>query len=273
MDNELSVGGTTTVGTAETETPVEQTGSENADSGNNDAQDGSPQGGTEDGQRETGNRRKWSMQDEVRELRAQRRELRQQLESSGQMREELRQLREEMSRRNQPDAAKAPSNFWQDPEAALDSRLNALRDELTKGLSQTFHQTREAEFQQQALRQEQASAAEYIRSQPGYNSADDDDLIEIIETIPKRQHLSPQMVAEFAWMKLQGQRGIGDKSLQKQRASGVRGQPPGVGFGRKVWSHADFDAALDMIDKDRNNPKHAELLKELELANKEGRVK
>src|ERR1017187_9875075 len=117
-----------------------------------------------------------------------------------------------------------------------------------------------------ALRQEQASAAEFIRSQQGYDPTDDEDLIEIIETIPNRQHLSPQWVAEYAWMKLQGKRGVGDRSLQKQRASGVQGQPPGVGFGRKVWSKADFDAALDMIEKAPQDPKHNELIKELESA-------
>lgn len=220
--------------------------------------------------------RKWSIQDEVKELRAQRRELREQVRASEETREELRQLREELNRQRQPNVEKVPANFFADPEA----RLQALKDELkevvaeqNKGLMEAFHQTREQEHQQQVLRQEQASATEFIRAQKGYDASDDEELVEIIETIPNKQHLSPQWVAEYAWLKLNQSRGIGDKSVQKQRAAGVQGQPPGVGFGRKSWSKAEFDQALDQVEKAPHDPKNAELIKELESAHKEGRVK
>lgn len=261
-------------GTAVTETPAQSTGTENAVSENTQTPNGSSQERTEGSQQEVGQgRKRWSVQDEIKELRAQRRELREQLSSFGSVRDELSALREEMNRRNQSPTAKTPANFWQDPEAALDTRLQALRDELTESMTSAFHTTREQEFQQQALRQEQASAAEFIRTQQGYHPQDDEDLIEIIENIPNRQHLSPQWVAEFAWLKLQQSRGVGDRSLAKQRASGVQGQPPGQGFGRKQWSRQEFDNAVDVIEKSPHDPKNSELLKELEAAHKEGRVK
>lgn len=266
----------TSVGTAVTETPAQPTGTENADSGNTQVEGGTEQSSTEGGQQQEGGRRKWSIQDEVKELRAQRRELRDRLGSFDQMREELSQLRESMNRQSKPETAKTPANFFVDPEARLQSLRDEIRDEIAtqnRGLMEAFHQTREQEHAQQALRQEQASAAEFIRTQKGYDSSDDDDLVEIIEGIPNRQHLSPQWVAEFAWMKLQQSRGVGDRSSLKRQAAGVQGQPPGAGFGRKNWSKAEFDAACDMLEKNPHDPKNSELLKELESAHKEGRVR
>jgi hypothetical protein len=280
MDDTMTVGGGTFVGsdsgTAVTETPEQSTGTGDAVPETKQTEGGSPQGATEGDQGQAGGRRKWSIQDEVKELRAQRRELRERLGSFDQVRSELAQLRDELNRRNQPQTAKTPANFFADPEA----RLQALKDEIQEvvanqnaSLMDAFHQTREQEYAQQALRQEQASAAEFIRSQQGYDSSDDEDLIEIIEGIPNRQHLSPQWVAEYAWMKLNKERGVGDRSLQKRQAAGVQGQPPGAGFGKKVWSKTEFDNAVDLLEKAPNDPKNAELLKELESAHKEGRVR
>lgn len=260
-------------GTAVTETPAQSTGTENAASENTQTEGGQERSQTEGGQQQTEGRRKWSIQDEVKELRAQRRELRERLGSFDQVREELAQLREQLNRRNQPETAKTPANFWQDPEGTLDTRLQALKDELRESITSEFRTTREQEYQTQALRQEQASAAEFIRTQKGYDPSDDEDLIEIIENIPNRQHLSPQWVAEYAWMKLNQQRGVGNRTALKQQAAGIQGQPPGVGYGRKNWSKAEFDQALDLVEKSPHDPKNAELIKELEAAHKEGRVR
>lgn len=261
--------------TAVTETPEQSTGTGTAAPETQSTDNGSPQGRTEGDQTEAGGKRKWSMQDEVKELRAQRRELRERLSSSDSVREELAQLREELNRLRQPKSEKAPENFWQNPEA----RLQALRDELkdivaeqNSGLMQAFHQTREQEFQQQALRQETDSATEFIRTQPGYHPDDDDDLIEII-TENGLSNLGPTRAAKTAWALLQQTRGVGDRHIAKQRASGVQGQPPGQGFGRKMWNKSEFDAACDMLEKNPHDPKNAELLRELEAAHKEGRVK
>lgn len=260
-------------GTAVTENPAESTGTESAASENTQTEGGGSQESTEGSQHKGTERRKWSMQDEVKELRAQRRELREQVSSFDQVRNELAQLREKLERQTNPGTAKTPANFWQDPEGTLDAKLTEKLERLQEQMFQRFDTTREQHESQQRLQQEQASATEFIRTQKGYNQEDDEDLIDIIEAIPNRQHLSPQWVAEYAWMKLQQSRGVGDRSALKRQAAGVQGQPPGAGFGRKTWSKAEFDAACDALEKAPNDPKNSDLLKELESAHREGRVK
>lgn len=274
MDNTIT-SPETSGGTAVTETPAQPTGTENAVSENIQVEGGEPQGSSESSQQQESGRRKWSMQDEVKELRAQRRELREQLNSFGSVREELANLREEMNRQRNPGTAKTPANFWQDPEGTLEAKLDERLERLQSSMFDRFDRTREQEYAQQALRQEQASATEFIRAQKGYNSQDDEDLIEIIEAMPKRtrDNSDPQTIAEYAWYKLQASRGIGDRSTLKRQAASVQGQPPGQGFGKKTWNKAEFDAACDMVEKNPNDPKNTELLNELMSANKEGRVK
>lgn len=279
MDDTLSVGGSTTI---ESPSTAETTGSgQSADQGqaapeNNQTEGGGEQSSTEGSQQQSGGRRKWSMQDEVKELRSQRRELREQLSQFGSVREELAALREELNRRQQPGTAKTPANFWQDPEGALDSRLQSLRDELRESITSEFHTTREQEFQRAQLAQETASATEFIRSQQGYDSSDDEDLIEIIKE-NGLSNLGPARAARTAWALLQQSRGVGDRSLQKRQAASVQGQPPGVGFGRKNWNKSEFDQAVDLVDQklrsNPNDPKMNELFNELMAAHKEGRVK
>lgn len=272
-----------TAGTAETETPEQSTGTETADSETKPTEGGAEQSSTEgnQGNQPTG-RRRWSLQDEVKELRASRREerarnseLMERFESMSRQLEELRTSREAS---RDGGTAKTPANFWQDPEARLQALRDEIRDEIgeqNKGLMEAFHQTREQEYARQEHAQEVASSTEFIRSQKGYDPSDDEDLIEIISALPKRtrDNSDPKTIAEYAWYKLQASRGVGDRGLEKRRASVVQGQPPGVGFGRKTWSRSDFDAACDMLEKNPHDPKNAELLKELESAHKEGRVK
>jgi hypothetical protein len=264
-------------GATETIQPEQTAGAGSVAPETNVSEGGSSTETTEGGQGQVdGGRKRWSIQDEVRELRAQRRELREQLSSFGTMRDEMAALREELNRRGQPGTAKTPTNFWQDPEG----HLQTLRDELkqqNEGLMEAFHQTREQEYAQQALKQERASAVEFIQSQKGYDPSDDEDLIEIIEGIPGFKNLSPSFVAEHAWLKLQQQRGVGDRTALKARASSVQGQPPGTGFGRKTWNKAEYDQAVDLVEqtmrKNPNDPKMDELFNELMSAHKEGRVK
>lgn len=275
VSDTLTVGSGTVIGsdagTAETATPVESTGTETAASENNETHGGGSQESTDDAQQgSAGGRKRWSLQDEVKELRAQRRELREQVKSSESLREELRQLRETVNRPRQEPAAKTPPNFWQDPEGTLEAKLEEKLSRLQEQMFERFSTTREQEYAQQALRQEQATGVEFIRSQKGYSQEDDEDLIEIIEENGLKS-LSPMQAARTAWALLQQSRGVGDRSLAKARAAGVQGQAPGAGLGKKVWSKADFDAALDSINP--RDPKHDALIKELEAAHKEGRVK
>ena len=284
MDDTLTVGTGASIssdaGTAVTEPSGQSSDAGSAAPESNQTEGGEGQPSAESGQTQGGQgRKRWSMQDEVKELRAQRRELREQLASSVQVQEELAALREELNRLRQPQSAKTPANFWQDPEA----RLQALRDELKEvvaeqnsSLMQAFHQTREQEYATQAHQQESVSAAEFIRSQPNYDTSDDEDLIEIINENGLAA-LGPAKAAKTAWALLQQSRGVGDRSLEKRRAAGIQGQPPGVGFGRKMWNKTEFDQAVDLVDQkmraNPNDPKMNELFNELMAANKEGRVK
>ena len=210
MDNTLTVGSGTTIGsdtgTAETATPVESAGTENAASENNEVHSGGSQESTDDAQQgQAAGRKRWSLQDEVKELRAQRRELREQVKSSESLREELRQLRESMARPKQEQTAKTRANFWEDPEGTLEAKLTEKLERMQEKMFERFSTTRDQEYAQQALRQEQATGVEFIRSQPGYNSEDDEDLIEIIEENGLR-NLAPMQAARTTRALLQQSR-------------------------------------------------------------------
>lgn len=259
-------------GTAETITPEQSTGTENAASENNTTNGGGSQESTDGAQQDQSGRRKWSMQDTVKELRAERRELRERLQNFQGQLEELKHQREQAARQGQNAAVKTPQSFWQDPEGTLEAKLDERLTRMQDAMFERFSTTRDQEYAKEALRQEQATGVEFIRSQKGYSPEDDEDLIEIIEENGLK-NLAPMQAARTAWALLQQSRGVGDRTLAKQRAAGVQGQAPGAGLGKKTWTKAEFDAALNMIEKDLNNPKHNELIKELETAHKEGRVK
>jgi hypothetical protein len=269
-------------GTAGTETAPSQTGA--AGSGTQLGADlepksdaGEPQGSTDDGQSQSGQRRGWSKVDEIRDLRAWRREARQreagyQSELAGvrQQLEELRQLQQP----GRKGTERNPADFWQDPLAAQERLLEERLGGMEERLLDRFQMSREMEAQQQELAQRQVSAVEFIRSQPNYAPEDDEDLIDIIESIPvqRRQTLDPEWVAEWAWLKLNQDRGVGNRSQARARASSVIGQPPGVGLSGKVWSKAEFDATVDALDK-QGHRADQKLLDELMSAAKEGRVR
>lgn len=269
-------------GTAVTEEPGQTTGGESAASQSTEGaskEGGSSQESAEGSQGTSEGRRGSSLYRDVIKLRTQNRELREQAGSVEQLRQDLALLREELSRRNQPNPAKDPSKFWQDPEGTLDSKLDERLERLQNNLFERFSQSREQEYAAQALRQEQESATEFIRTQKGYDPSDDEELADIIMEIPKQQllHMAPQVVAEWAWYKLQQSRGVGDRTLAKQRASGVQGQPPGVGFGRKTWNKAEYDQAVDLVadklQKNPNDPEMTKLYEELVSAHRENRVR
>lgn len=284
-DTALTSAPTTTVtdigaGTAVTTEPTNQGQGSAAPEGqtSTDSSAGGPQGTTEDGQQQTGQRRGWSKVDEIRDLRQWRREAKQreaaiqnELLTTRQMLEELRQGQKQPGRGG---TARTPADFWQDPEAALARRLEEGLGTLEERILGQMHQTREMDAQQYQVAREQESAVEFIRSQSNYAPEDDEDLIDIIESIPQqtRASLSPQWVAEYAWMKLMQERGVGSRSLAKQRASGVIGQPPGVGLAGKVWNKSEFDAAVDALER-QGAKADDKLLGELMAAAKEGRVR
>lgn len=284
-DTTLTVGGATTIspdtGTAETVTPGQTPGTETAELGEGQtatSEASGEQSTAEGSQEQTGRKRDSSMFRDMTKLRAQNRELRESLSRIEQLQNDFAALREELSRsRPSSGPAKTPANFWQDPEAILDSKLDEKLERMQNTMLENFQTTREQEYERQARAQETASAAEFIRSQPGYDQSDEAELVEIIKEIPNGDALPPGWKAEYAWRELQRQRGVGDRSLAKRQAAGVQGQPPGVGFGRKTWNKTEFDQAVDMVEQkmrqNPNDPKMNELFNELMAAHKEGRVK
>lgn len=269
-------------GTAETETTPPQTGVAGSGTqlgaeGEPQSDAGGPQGPTEDGQSQTGPRRGWSKVDEIRDLRAWRREARQREAGYQSEIAAVRQQLEELRQLQQPGpkgTARTPADFWQDPLAAQERLLEERLGGMEERLLERFQMSREMEAQRQEIAQRQESAVEFIRSQPNYAREDDEDLIDIIESIPvqKRQLMDPEWIAEWAWLKLNQERGVGDRSAAKRRASSVIGQPPGVGLAGKVWSKAEFDATVDALEK-QGHKADQKLLDELMSAAKEGRVK
>lgn len=278
MDTTITAAPTEEAGTTVTSAPEPQTagvgsGTETGQDTTGQSDASSPQGGTEDTQPGQNQRRpQWTKQDEIRELRQQRREYRQEMQNLRAELEELREWREQQTR--QPKNGKAdrnPAEFWQDPEARLESLMEEKLARLEEGLTGRFFQSREEFEAAQNLRQEQQAGVEFIRSQDGYHPDDDEDLVEIIENYGLAR-LGPMQAAEVAWIKLQQMRGVGDRTVQKRRASGAQGQAPAAGMAGKIWSKAEFDSAVDMLEK-QGVKADQKLLDELMTAHKEGRVR
>lgn len=285
MDTQLTSGTTTIAdasGPAVTTEPTNQGQGSAAPEGqsqdSSDSTAGGSQGTAEDGQSQSGQRRGWSKVDEIRDLRQWRREAKQreaaiqnELLSTRQQMEELRRSLQQPPGKNN---ARTPADFWQDPLAAQERLFEERLGGMEERLLERMYQTREMEAQQYQVAREQESAVEFIRSQPNYAQEDDEDLIDIIESIPAqtRQSLSPQWVAEYAWMKLMQEKGVGNRSVAKARASTVIGQPPGVGLSGKMWNKSEFDAAVDALER-QGAKADQKLLDELMNAAKEGRVR
>ena len=270
-------GASTVTETPGQQTPVVGSGTElNGESSRQSEPSGS-QDSTDDSQGNTGERRGWSKLDEIRELRASRREAREReaatLTELQQLRQQFEQLRQAQQQPRTGKPERDPSKFWQDPEASIQSALDERLERLQESMVERFQTTREEEYAQQALNYERGQAVEFIRSQKGYSQEDDEDLIEIIHE-NGLSNLSPMQAARAAWSIFQQEKGIGDRSALKAQASGVVGQPPGVGLGKKVWSSAEYERTLDDLMK---NPKylidHPELEAELMSAQREGRVR
>ena len=279
-DTVITSGEETTSGTAETTAPEQTTGQEPAAS-ETTSDAGREQSTSEDGQPEQGKGRKWSVYDEIKELRAQRREWRQSQQAQearyNQLVEELRQFREAQNRPDPGKAGQARKNFWEDPDGSIDARLEEKLSRLEESLANRFDSVRQQEAFEAELHQKRSGAVEFIRSQEGYDPQDDEDIAEIIRSIPNGQQMDPQMVAEYAWFKFKQARGIGDRSVARARASSVTGQPPGAGMGKKQYTQAEFDQAVDqaqeMLRRNPNDPKINAYIDELHSAYRDGRVK
>lgn len=254
-------------GTAEKEAPDVSVGAGDADSQHQTGEPGDPKpsgvdNSSEDGPSSTQTRRPRSQLATISELRAERRELRQTVA-------ELRSLIEnqQSGRGASPSSGQSLDDaaFWNSPLGALRTELANLKKEFI----QEIQSARERDANESRAQQESSEAVKFIRAQKGITPDDEAELIEIIEEKGLKA-LPPMARAELAFAYLQQQRGVANRTPQKQRASSVVGMP-GAG-GKKIWTRAEYDGLLDRAMKD---PKilTMELEQELREAAEEGRIK
>jgi hypothetical protein len=244
MSNGVVEGSETGTDTAVKETPS-STGEESAVSEKVEqaggTETGSSDGGSVDGQ--AGRQRGKSVYSQIRELQNRLREQRGYWESEvGGLKSQLEEIRAQFG--NGQQGRKPGKTFWEAPEEVLEERLSTHLSDFEKRMSTKFEQTQAQREQAEVRKQEVSEAAKFIRSQKGMTEDDIQDIREILHSNPNLESLSPMDQAEFALFKWQKERGIGDNTAKKQRASTVTGAPPGGSGSPKVWSEAEIQAEL-----------------------------
>lgn len=240
---------------------------------------GLPQGGAEGGTSEGGtgfqSRNKIPVdRDELLGLRSDRRELRKQLADMQAMLEELRSGG--TGQQPIPKSTKTEQDFFANPDSrfqSLEEKLDALEERITDRVSKNFQSVRQQDSQAAQLAQERSEAVKLVHSQQGWDQADDDVLVDIIEDFGFGK-LPPLKGAEAALAVFYRQKGVGDKSQARQRAASLVGAPGNAGSA-KIWPEAEVDRLLDQEMKNvaAGKPKNQELIDSIKLAQAEGRIR
>lgn len=269
---------TTQEGATATETPEVAQGTESVASGNEQQPSGSQdpaEGGQVDSQ--PSRQRGPTKLDTIRELRAERREREQRYQSEmGDLKTQLQEMKAMLQSR---DGNKKPSKtFWEAPEEVLDERINGHLSEFEKRLLGQLNTTKQADQEATQWEQEKFKAAEFIQSQKGITPEDQEDITELIRSTPAMLQMRPQERAEYGLFLWQKQKGIGDRTALKQKASTVVGAPSAGG--EKVWTEADITRAVDEFNKtpmDKWSPDQIQKFdafeREIREAQRQGRVK
>lgn len=208
--------------------------------------EGSSDGGsvTDTGARQRGK----SVYSQVRELNAKLREQRGYYESElGGLKQQLEEIRSQVGQGRQTQ--KQGKTFWEAPEEVLEERLSSHLGELEKRMQTKFAETQAQREASQVRQQEVSEAAKFIRTQKGITEEDVQDIREILQSNPDLEHLSPMDQAEFALYKWQKERGIGDNTAKKNRASTVTGAPASGG-GPKIWTESEIKAEIAKFPQD-----------------------
>lgn len=266
----------------EKETPQETGGTESvASESGQPEQDraGGSQDSAEGGQVEgqPNRQRGPSKLDTIRELRAKLRDQRTAFDSEvGSIRTQLDEMKAMIAARG---GDKKPSKtFWEAPEEVLDERFSNQSKTLKEEILQEIRQGREQDQTTSTWKQETSEAAKFIQGQKGMTREDHEDIAEIIRSTPAMANMRPQERADYALFLWQKEKGIGDRSGLKARASTTVGAPPAAG-GQKTWTEAEVEAKIASYPRD---PKHwtpdqvrefDNFERELRLATQEGRVK
>jgi hypothetical protein len=238
---------------------------------------GDPQGSAEGGQSDNGvkdERRNRLMvdRDELLGLRGDRRTLRNKV---AELEAKLSELQAGgPSRQPQPETKKTEQDFWADPNArfmSLEEKLNSLEDRVAEKVSRSFQNVREQDSAAARLHQERSEAVKLIHSQPGWDKADDEVLIDIVQEFGLGA-LPPIQGAKAALALFREQRGIGDKSQARSRAASLTGAP-GDASGGKFWSKAEVDRLLDIELKKPADKMNQDLIEQIKAAQAEGRIR
>jgi hypothetical protein len=209
---------------------------------------GSPQGDAEDGKEEGTDTRKpfRSKNQTIYELRQR---IREQEGSFSQKLDALEKRLEEMARVTNRGQDRKPSRtFFEAPEDTLKAiqseQFKAFKEELLGELRQTEQERNQSSQWQQ----ETSEAAKFITSQKGMTEDDIRDIEELVRSTPEMQAMTPMQRAKYAMYLWREERGITDKTVQKQRAATVVGSPGGPGPAE--LTEAEINKRLDEFPKD-----------------------
>lgn len=251
--------------------PEESKDSSNQAGGSKDSSEGGGKDGQETRQRGP------SKLDTIRELRSRLREQKTYWETEvGSLKDQLQAIQQTLA--SSSNGKKPGKTFWEAPEDVIDERLDGKLTAFEKRLLETISQ-RESQNQETAeWKREGLEAAEFIRKQKGMTPEDEDVIEELVRGNPEMANMRPMQRAKYAYFLWKEEKGIGDNSLAKARASTVVGQPPAPG-GPRQWNKAEVDAELAKFPHDpknwtpEQNKAFDQLERELRQAQKEGRMK
>jgi hypothetical protein len=266
----------------EKETPADSTGTGSvAPGGSKESSDqaggsqDSSEGGGKDGQ-ETRPRGP-SKLDTIRELRSRLREQKTYWESEvGSLKEQLQTIQQTLA--SASNGKKPGKTFWEAPEDVIDEKLDGKLTAFEKRLLETINKRESLNQETTQWKQEGQEAAEFIQKQKGMTPDDIQMIEDLVRETPAMQGMRPMERAEYALFLWQKQRGIGNNSLAKARASMVVGQPPASG-GPRQWTKAAIDAEMAKFPNDpknwtpEQNKAFDEFERELRQARLEGRMK
>lgn len=244
--------------------------------GNAGSPQGSAEGGTSDGGEGQSRRTRQLLidRDEILGLRNDRRQLRSQVAEMQAMLEDMRAAGSQPQPKPGPN--KTEQDFFANPDSrfmSLEEKIDSLEERITNRVSKQFQSVRQQDSQTAQLNQERSEAVKLVHSQQGWDQADDQVLVDIIQEYGLGT-LPPLKGAEAALALFYKQKGVGDRSQAKQRAASIVGAPGNAGAA-KIWPEAEVERLLDaeMKNVSAGKPKNQELIDMIKLAQAEGRIR
>lgn len=240
------------------------------------APQGSAEGGTSDGGEGQSRRSRQLLidRDEILGLRTDRRQLRSQVAEMQAMLEELRAARTGDQSQPKPGANKTEQDFWADPNArfmSLEEKMASLEDRIADRVSKSFQDVRQKDSEAAQLHRERSEAVKLVHSQPNWDKADDQVLIDIVAEY-ELGTLPPIQGAKAALAIFRQEKGVGDRSQARARAASIVGAPGAAGSA-KIWPQAEVEKLLDIEMQKPPDKMNKELIAQIKLAQAENRIR